>query len=340
VFARAAKSDENIMTAISSVVFLDIDCEKGDGPKLAEKYGIRAYPTYIMVNPQGEVTDAWVGYPGPEAWAQYVAAGSADRRTIPAKVKAYESEPTLALAKALANHASSASDYRASVEYYKKARELDPAEAGDYTQSILYSLYYGSGEDVFSAEEIKAEADFALASKDATAGDKVDLASLITDVAANVDDPEMAVPYIEAALMASEGSTDEEVIAGRKELEISHALIAQKDKPKALKLKKASMDEDWQDDLRTVNRFAYWCFENEVNLKEAEKLTMAGVDKAEDDTMRNRFLNTAAEICFTTGRTEEAIVHMKRILESDPDRGYFQRQLVRFEEALGEKAGG
>lgn len=328
------------MAAIGSVVFVDIDCEKGDGPELAKKYGIRGYPTYIMVNPQGEVTDAWIGYPGPEKWARFVAAGSEDRRVIPEKEKSYQAEPTLALATSLANHASTASDYRAAVDYYKKARELDPAGAKDYTQDIMYSLYYGSGEKVFTAEEIKAEADYALADKDATAGDKVDLATLIIDVAGNLEDPEMAVPYIEAALKASEGTTDEEVAAGRQELEISHALIAEKDKPKALSLKRASLDEDWQDDLRTVNGFAYWCFENELNLEEAETLVMAGIDKAEDDTMRNRFLNTAAEICFATGRTEEAIVHMKRVLESDPDRGYFQRQLARFEEALAEQAGG
>jgi len=340
VFARAAKSDETIMAAIAGVVFMDIDCEKGDGPELAKKYGIRGYPTYIMVNPDGEVTDSWIGYPGPENWAKFVAAGDADRRTIPEKKKAYETEGSLALALSLANHAATASDYRASVVYFNKARELDPAGAKDYTQEILYSLYYGSGEKVFTAEEIKAEADLALASEDATAEDKVDLASLITDVAANIEDPEMAVPYIEAALKASEGSTDEDLAAGRLELEISYALIAQKDKSKALSLKRTSLDGDWEKDLRALNGFAYWCFENELNLVEAEELVTRSIDKAEDDTMRNRLLNTAAEICHTTGRPGEAVAYMKRILETDPDRGYFQRQLARFEAALEDQAGG
>ncbi|MBU8871690.1 MAG: hypothetical protein KOO60_12560 [Gemmatimonadales bacterium] len=327
------------MAAIAGVVFLDVDCEKGDGPKLAEKYNIRGYPTYIMVDPQGEVTDAWIGYPGPENWAAFVTAGSKDRRTIPQKKNAYEQESTLALARSLANHAATSSDYRASVEYFNKARELDPAGAKDYTQEILYNLYYGSGENIFTADEIKAEADFVLAGEGATAEDKVDLAQLITSVAENMNDPEMAVPYIEAGLKASEGATDENVVAGRRELEISHALIAEKDKDKALRLKRASLDEDWQSDLRTVNSFAYWCFKNDLNLVESETLVTAGIEQAEDDTMRNRFLNTAAEICNATGRTEEAVTHIKRILETDPDRGYFQRQLTRFEEILAESAG-
>ena len=328
------------MNAIAGVVFMEIDCEKGDGPELAKKYNIRGYPTYIMVDPQGEVTDAWIGYPGPENWARFVADGSKDRRTIAQKKEAYGQEPTLALARSLANHAATSSDYRASVGYFGKARELDPAGAKDYTQEIIYSLYYGSSEKIFTVDEIKAEADLALANKDATAEDKVDLASMITNVAANIEDPEMAVPYIEAALKASEGSTDENVISGRKELEISHALIAEKDKKKALRLKRASMEEDWEADLRTVNRFAYWCFQNDLNLVEAEEMVIKGIDEAEDDTMRNRFLNTAAEICHATGRTEKAVTYIKRILDTDPDRGYFQRQLARFEGVLEEQAGG
>lgn len=317
---------------------MDIDCEKGDGPKLAERYGIRGYPTYIMVNPDGEVTDSWIGYPGPVKWAAFVEAGDKDRRTIAQKTAAYEAEPTLALARSLANHASTSSKYRESVAYFNEARELDPDNAGEYTQEILYGLYYGSGDKVFSAEEIKTEADRALNDENSTAADKIDLAGLITEAARNIEDPRLAVPYIEAALEASEGNQDQEIAAGRVDLEIALVLIAERDKEKALRLKRASLDEGWQDDPRAVNRFAYWCYENDVNLVEAEELVTRGIEAAADDAMRNRFLNTAAEICNATGRPDEAVTHIKRILETDPDRGYYQRQLARFEQIAREKA--
>ena len=334
MFARAAKSDSTVMAAIAAVVFVAIDCEKGDGPVLAEKYMIRAYPTYLMVDAAGQMTDAWVGYPGPEKWAAYAQAGGVDRRTIEDKAAAYALEPTLALAQSLANHASATSKYRESVDYLRRARELDPAGAKDYTQEILYSLYYGSSESVFTVDEIRAEADYAFAAEGTEPGDKVDLAQMLTAVAENMEDPQMAVPYIEAGLQASQGVEDEEVAAGRIELEISHALIATKDKAKALELKKSTLDADWREDLRTVNRFAYWCFQNEVNLEEARQLVADGIEKAEDDAMRNRFLNTAAELAHLDGRPGDAVAYVKRILETDPERGYFQRQLVRFEEAL------
>lgn len=321
------------MAAIAEVVFLDIDCEKGDGPELAKRYGIRGYPTYLMVNPEGVITDAWIGYPGPEKWAEFARAGAADRRTIPEKKAAYETGPTLELARSLANAASTKSEYRDAVTYFRAAREKDPESADDYTQEILYSLYYGAREKVFTADEVTTEVDVAFA--DADPAEQVDLAGLVTAVAAGMEQPGLAVPYIEQALAASEGTEDEEVAASRVELQIEHALIAENDKEKALALKKSTLDENWKDDLRGVNRFAYWCFENEVNLAEAEALVREGIELAGDDeTMRNRFLNTAAELAHLGGRNTEAVAYMKRVLETDPDRGYFQRQLVRFEEAL------
>jgi thioredoxin 1 len=39
-----------------------IDMEKGNGPQLASKYGVRAYPTLIFVNGDGSVANKVVGY--------------------------------------------------------------------------------------------------------------------------------------------------------------------------------------------------------------------------------------------------------------------------------------
>ncbi len=341
MFARAAKSDEDILGALKDVLLVQIDCEKGDGPQIAEKYEVRGYPTFLVVDPAGNVTDGWIGYPGPQKWAEFVAAGGKDRRPIEKKKASYEQKPSLDLAKSLANYASTASRYRDAVEYFQKARELDPANAPDYTQEIMYSLYYGAGDKVFTADEVRAEADYAFASEGASAADQVEYASMITALAGDMDDPQLAVPYLKQALQASEGTTDEDVASTRIELEIAYALIAENDKEKALALKKSTLDADWREDLRGVNRFAYWCFENQVNLAEAEELVLAGIEKSgDDDTMRNRYLNTAAELAHLDGRNGEAVAFIQRILETDPDRGYFQRQLVRFENALSDRNGG
>jgi len=50
-----------------------IDMEKGEGPDLAVKYGVRAYPTLLFINGDGEVVHSGLGYHTPE---QFISLGS------------------------------------------------------------------------------------------------------------------------------------------------------------------------------------------------------------------------------------------------------------------------
>lgn len=45
---------------------LKIDMEKGEGPALAKRYGVRAYPTLYFINGDGEVVHKIVGALGPD----------------------------------------------------------------------------------------------------------------------------------------------------------------------------------------------------------------------------------------------------------------------------------
>ena len=47
-------------------VSIKVDMEKGEGPALARKYQVRAYPTTFILNTKGEVQKRIVGYRGPE----------------------------------------------------------------------------------------------------------------------------------------------------------------------------------------------------------------------------------------------------------------------------------
>lgn len=42
-----------------------IDMEKGEGPEIAEKYGVRAYPTFLFINGNGELVHSGLGYMPP-----------------------------------------------------------------------------------------------------------------------------------------------------------------------------------------------------------------------------------------------------------------------------------
>jgi Flp pilus assembly protein TadD len=163
---------------------------------------------------------------------------------------------------------------------------------------------------------------------------------MLRDMARQADLPGRAVPYIVAALQASEGTTDEEIMDSRVHLQIDKALLVDKDPAAALVLFRTTFDEGWQDNAGQLNNFAWWCFENNVNLAEAEDLIMKAVTLAETDGERANILDTAAEICNKRGNCEDAVARIKQAIELAPDKQYFKDQLVRFEQALKEKQEG
>ena len=106
----------------------------------------------------------------------------------------------------------------------------------------------------------------------------------------------------------------------------------------ALARKRSTLPEGWRDDVGQLNSFAWWCFENGVNLEEAQELALRGVELSGPGAERAMVLDTAAELCNALGNCEQAIELVRRAIEQDPDNGYYGEQLARFEEiqAAGE----
>ena len=337
MFAREVDSNSVMQKALEKAILVQMDCEKGEGPAIAKKYGVRGYPTFFMVNAEGEVSGGLLGYPGAEAWADWVKLGVQDPRTIADKKAAFEEEATKELACALANHTSTAYDFPGAVKYYRAARELDPVNAPEYTENILTYMYYGARGGAFTLDEVAAEADLVMAGALASAETRLEVAGMVAAMAGQMGDPERAIPYIEQALAASEGRED--LADERLPLEIQHALHVTRDFDKAVQLKRSTLDEGWQEDADQLNNFAWWCFENEVNLAEAEALALKGAELATTDKQRANILDTAAEICLARGNCEQAIARIKEAIALDPEKQYFKDQLARFEKAALEKKG-
>lgn len=340
MFAREVNGSDVIKEALNHVVLVQIDCEKGEGPEIAKKYGVRGYPTFIAINAAGETTDSTIGYGGAEAWASFARSSAADRRTIAAKTAAYDEAPTAALAFSLANHASTSYDFEGAVDYFRVARTRDPANAAEYTESILTNMYYGSYSEAFTLDEIEAEVEPAFHHADTDVADKLNLASMITDVAKSAGEPGRAAPYLQAAMAASADATDEDLTGQRAHLAVDAALIVDENPEKALELMRGTMPEGWQEDPRRLNRFAWWCFENRVDLEEALALALKGVELAPDDESRAQILDTVAEICNAMGDCGKAVDFIKRAVELQPENQGYQDQLTRFEQLLEEQRRG
>jgi len=328
-------SNDEIKGALKNVVFWHNNCEVGEGVDIAKKYNVRGYPTFLMVDGEGEVSSGWIGYPGPTKWAAYVTAGNEDRRTLAQKKVAFEKNATKELACSLANASSVEYNFVDAVKYFRSARELNPAGAKEYTSEILTNMYYGSRGGAFTLDQIKEEADFVVAAKESSAEDIVNVAMMLRGMASQMGNIEAAIPYITVAFKASKG--DEELAEQRLELEIDYAVLVDKDTKKALKLKKKSMAEGWKDDANALNNFAWWCFENRVNLEEAKTLALRGVELAPEVGQKANILDTAAEICNAMEDCQEAVELMRQAVEYSPDRDYYQTQLAKFENILKER---
>ncbi|RKZ14127.1 hypothetical protein DRQ50_09515 [bacterium] len=342
MFAREAESNETIKAVLEQATLYPIDCEKGEGLELAKRFNVRGYPTFKMVNSDAEEIECWIGFEGAEKWSEVVAAGVADQRTIVAKAEAYETEPTLALARSLGNAASTKYDFKGAVTYFKTAREMepDPVAGAVYTEGIMTNMYYGTRMGQFTFDEIDAEARLVLDNPMAPLEARMGVSTMMVSLAGATGNGPKAVPYLETAMKISEGATDEDILGMRAELAVDHALLVEKNADKAVQLKHASMDEGWQEDPSALNEFAWWCFENDVNLEEAEEMAIKGIELAATDGERANILDTAAEICNARGNCEDAIARIKQAIELDPDKEYFRDQLDRFEKELAVKQQG
>ena len=156
-------------------------------------------------------------------------------------------------------------------------------------------------------------------------------------VGGKMDAVESMVPYLKRAMQETEGVQDEELQAKRLDLEVEHALLVEKDKPKAVSLKRSSMPEGWMEQAKELNAFAWWCFENEINLEEAEQLARKGAELAGDGKTKAMILDTVAEICNLRGSCKDAVYFIELAIEADPESTYYPKQLERFQKLLAEQ---
>ena len=54
----------------STFINVSVDGEKGDGIELAKKYGVKGYPTFVFINPNGELIMKASGYRAPEQFVE------------------------------------------------------------------------------------------------------------------------------------------------------------------------------------------------------------------------------------------------------------------------------
>lgn len=316
------------------MVLVKIDRSEGANESVVESFGFQGIPHFFLLRPDGAVRDRWVGYDDVPSWLAVFEASLADDTTLEEKVARFESEPSAADAAALGRIRTSEGKAVDAVRYYREAIRLDPGLARTLTADLFFNQARALESGDSTLDEVRGTADSLFALPNSPPSSLVSVAYQMTGIAKDQGDWSLAAPYLAPAISASEGA-DGWVADARKDLAVLQAMYVDGDKEKGLALKRETLPDGWQDDAEEINAFAWWCFENGVNLEEAETLARKGVELATDGDTRAMILDTVAEIRNARGDPKGAVESMDQALAADPGNEYYAKQKARFEEAAG-----
>lgn len=307
-----------------------LDTEKGEGIELAKEFNVKGYPTFVMLNHKGQTIDRWIGY-SKEYLLTTMESALTDLTPIPEKMTRFDTDPNFNDALVLGRYSRSLTEYADAVKYYGAAQKLNEDPGKSYLYEIFSNTADGVRKEIFTFEEAQAAADAVLASAVSDADDKYGVARKMTALAQKEEKLTLIGPYLEAGIKAMKGSEDPDDASAYATLMADYSLYVSGDSNAAVNYKKETMPEGWLENPGNLNGFCWWCFENKINLEEAEDLSRKSVKLAEAGEQKAMYLDTLAEICNARGKHYEAVEFIKIAVKEAPDNDYYKGQLERFE---------
>ncbi|NNF05601.1 MAG: thioredoxin family protein [Candidatus Eisenbacteria bacterium] len=336
LFTKQSKEDADLKASLENYVLFKIDAEKGEGIELAKKHAIKGYPTFVVMNNNAETVSRWSGYDKGDFISRADLAIK-DPSTIKEKMARLESKPSAKDAAAIASYLDSKGETNQALAHYRTAQKLNKDPKNDYQMIILQTVLYGSGAGQFSLDQVKEEADAVFASDFYGDAELLETTRMLAYFAGKLQKPDMALPYVKDIVERTESSKDPHVTKSRAGLLPTYALQVLKDKDKAASYKRAAMPEGWKENPDALNAFAWWCFENKLNLEEAKSLAEKAISLTGAGAERAMILDTLAEICNELGNCGESVEIMRQAVAEAPASEYYKKQLTRFETLLAEQ---
>jgi tetratricopeptide (TPR) repeat protein len=321
----------DVMTSLKDVVLYYSDCKNGDGIKLAEEFKIRSYPTFMLIDGNRQPIARWVGYKK-DYFIETIAEMMADLSPVQVKIERFETERNLADGLALAKYYAASNDYKQAVDYYSEIQKHD--EAADYSYSIFDNISKGVSRKIFTYNDAADAAEKVFAGDNTK--DIVFTASRMSSLARWSKKTDEMAKYLDRGIAVDVTEDNEQVNYTLTSLKIDYNLYVTGDSAQAVELKKSTFDKGWTENANSLNSFAWWCFENLVNLEEAEELSRKAVALSEPGSDRAMILDTVARICKARGKLDEAIEQMKQAVADDPNNSDYSKALAEFESEKGE----
>jgi tetratricopeptide (TPR) repeat protein len=109
---------------------IKIDAEKGEGVEIAKRYGVRGYPTILLITAGGDEIDRLLGYMPPEPFLKTLSDYVTGKNTISTLKTALEKNPGDADAQyQMARKLRDRNDLAGASAHYKRFLALDPTDS-------------------------------------------------------------------------------------------------------------------------------------------------------------------------------------------------------------------
>lgn len=254
--------------------------------------------------------------------------GFSDLSTISEKEARYKNKPDANTARFLASFYNTQGEIKKAASFFEDAAKYDPEN--DYAMELFQIYSTGYRKKVYTFEEMKTAAEKAVNSNKVDDNAKTGIYAQMTIVIKEDPEDEKMIAFLSQGYEHLNNHQEGAPKWATDAINISYALYIEKDENKAIKFKKASYNDGWQDNPGDLNGFAWWCFENKINLEEARQLGQRGIKLAKPGREKAMILDTVAEIANLEGSPEESITYTEEAILEDPENEFYQKQLERF----------
>jgi thiol-disulfide isomerase/thioredoxin len=272
-------------------VAVHVDAEKGEGPALAKRFGVRGFPTLVVVDASGDEVDRIVGYLAAEPFTAEARRILSGEGTIPALRKRVADAPDdLAAGIALGAKVAVGNPEEAArlfEELAGRAKDADRPTQGrvrlEHAAALLAARR--TEEAVRAAETLVQEFPDTPAAAEAAA--RVGRAFLSAD-------PRRALTFLDAARGLAKEPAERRLVETLA-LQVHRTAAAAALRRQALAA---------GDDPMALNEVAWAAFEQKLAVRDAVGWARRAVDASKRDPM---VLDTLANLLFLEGAREEAV---------------------------------
>ena len=327
------KASESFRQDIAAqAILLPVDAEKGEGIGLARRYGVYAYPTFLLVDGDGIVLDGWLGFGEAEPFLATLRSAAAAPLPLTERRREFRKAPSAAAAVKIAELEQVGGAFGEALAWYRRAQELGSPD--HLAPAMVEVIARGQRAGLFGEAALLEPARAVIGDPRSSGQQVMETVALLGQATAGKED---RGPYLEGLKLGAArlaGATDAEEQRLHARLMVDHALLIDGRKDEAFAWKRKSMAQGWEQEAPALNEVAWWCFENGVALSEGEAYARQGAALAEGPEKAN-ILDTLAELCNVRGDSGEALTLIREALQLNPDSDYLKQQATRFEQLAG-----